>query len=101
LADRLEDDFVTKFQARLFDAWVITDNRYGKEDNKHWPGLIVVTDPLGEVLSAEQGQEQYLNHELRFADTGSLLQGIIRNVWVKSRLTVHVLRNLRKAMAHL
>lgn len=101
LADKHEDDFVTKFQARLFDAWVITANRYGKEDNEYWPGLIVVTDPLGEIRNAKQGQEQYSINEVRFGDTRSLLKDVLRNVWVKSRLIVHILRNPKKAIAHL
>jgi predicted amidohydrolase len=99
LTDDDEDDFVTKFQGRLFDAWVVTANRYGKEDNKYWPGLIVVTDPLGEIQSAKQGQEQFSINELYFGDKGHILRIIIRNVWVKTRLIAHVLRNLKRGLS--
>jgi predicted amidohydrolase len=101
LADDDKDDFVTKFQARLFDAWVVTANRYGKEDKKFWPGLIVVTDPLGEIRSARQGQEQYFVSELRFGDTQSWPKGVMRNAWVKLRLIVHVFRNWKRAKSYL
>jgi predicted amidohydrolase len=99
LTDDDEDDFVTKFQGRLFDAWVVTANRFGKEDNKYWPGLIVVTDPLGEIQCAKQGQEQFAIHELYFEDRGHLMRNIARNVWVKTRLVAHILRHPRRALA--
>jgi predicted amidohydrolase len=101
LADDDEDDFVTKFQGRLFDAWVVTANRYGEEGKKHWPGLIVVTDPYGEIRCARQAKEQYSINELLFIDRRRILRGLLRNVWVKMRLMVHVFRNLKRALSYL
>ncbi|MBN1310317.1 MAG: carbon-nitrogen hydrolase family protein [Anaerolineae bacterium] len=101
LTDDDKDDFVTKFQARLFDAWVVTANRYGKEDEMYWPGLIVVTDPLGEIQSAKQGREQYSVNEMHFAERRLSLRSFARNVWVKLRLIVHVLRNLKRALSYI
>jgi predicted amidohydrolase len=101
LADDDQDDFVSKFNARMFDAWVATANRYGYEDNKFWPGQIVISDPLGDIRIAKQGQEQCLIYELRFADKGSRFKTLIRNAWVKTPLFFHILKNWNRARSYL
>lgn len=101
LADDDKDDFVTKFQARLYDAWFVTANRFGKEDRQFWPGLITVTDPLGQIRDTKQGQEQVLVYELRFANQGSWFNRVIRAIWVKVPILFHVLRNWKQAKSYL
>jgi predicted amidohydrolase len=101
LADDDQDDFVTKFQARMYDSWFVTANRFGKEGDHFWPGLITVTDPLGRVRSTKQGREQVLVYELRFADPGPWLKRIIRNIWVKAPVIFHVAKNWRQAKSYL
>lgn len=100
LTDDIEDDFVIKFQGRLFDAWVITANRYGKENKKYWPGLIVVTDPLGDIRSEKAGREQFSINELYRSGQRRILRDLMRNVWVKLRLGIHILRNLKRALTY-
>lgn len=101
LADDDQDDFVTLFQARLYDAWFVTANRFGEEVGQFWPGLITVTDPLGRIRGRSLGQEQVLVHELQFADRSSGLRRIVRGLWVKAPLILHVLRNLKQARTYL
>ena len=101
LADDDRDDFVTLFQSRLYDAWFVTANRFGKEGNQFWPGLITVTDPLGKIRGEKLGQEQFLVYELRFAAPGSRLKQIIRNIWVKTPIIFHILRNWKQAKTYL
>jgi len=101
LADDDQDDFVTKFQARLYDAWFVTANRHGQESQQYWPGLITVSDPLGEIRGHKLGQQQVLVSGLRFAQQGSWLQRTLRNIWVKTPLIFHVLRNWKQAKSYL
>ncbi|MBN1935353.1 MAG: carbon-nitrogen hydrolase family protein [Anaerolineae bacterium] len=101
LADDDRDDFVTKFQARMYDAWFVTANRFGQENGHFWPGLITVTDPLGAIRSAAQGQEQFLVYELHLAEAGSWFKRAIRNIWVKAPLIVHVIKNWKQARSYL
>jgi predicted amidohydrolase len=101
LADDDRDDFASKFQARMYDAWLVTANRHGQEGKKLWPGLIVVSDPLGELRITEQGQEQYLVCELGFADTQSWLKRAMRIAWVRTPVIWHVLRTWRRARSYL
>lgn len=101
IADDDQDDFVTLFQARLYDAWFVTANRFGNENDQFWPGLITVTDPLGKIRSKKLGQEQVLVYELRFAETGSWFRKSIRNIWVKTPLLFHILKNWKQAKSYL
>jgi hypothetical protein len=101
LADDDQDDFVPTFNARMFDAWVTTANRHGYEDTKFWPGQIVVSDPTGNIRISEQGDELYITCELSFTKTRSCVKTLIRNVWVKTPLIFHVLRNWRRAKSYL
>jgi predicted amidohydrolase len=101
LADDDRDDFASRFQARMYDAWLVTANRRGQEGKELWPGLIVLSDPLGEVRIAEQGREQYLIHQLGFADTPSWLKRALRIAWVRTPVIVHVLRNWKRARSYL
>ncbi len=101
LADDDRDDFVTRFQARMYDAWFVTANRFGQEGGQFWPGLITVTDPLGAVRDTKLGQEQVLVYDLRFAEPGSWFKRAIRNIWVKAPLIVHVIKNWKQARSYL
>lgn len=99
--DRDDERFMAKFNARLYDAWIVTANRYGNEGDTFWNGHLVISDPLGELRLTGQDQEQVLAYELRFADESSILKRIIRSIWVKTPLLLHVLRNWKKARSYL
>jgi hypothetical protein len=100
-ADDDRDDFVTLFQARMYDSWFVTANRFGREGDQFWSGLITVTDPLGHVRGATQGREQVLVRELRFAKPGSWLKRIMRGIWVKAPVVTHVIKNWEQAKSYL
>ncbi len=102
LADDADDDlFMAKFNARMYDSWIVTANRYGDEDGWFWNGHIVISDPCGELRATGQDQEQFLVHKLGFADEQSWLKRATRNVWVKTPLAFHLLRNWKRAKSYL
>lgn len=99
--DRDERLFMAKLNARMYDAWVVTANRYGSEDGWFWNGHVVVSDPLGQLRATGRGKEQYLMHEVRCAADPSWLKRVIRKVYVKAPLAYHILRNRRIARSYL
>ncbi len=102
LADDSDEGlFMTCFNARMYDAWIVTPNRFGDEDGYFWDGHMVISDPLGGLQATARGQEQYLVHELRFANDRSWLKSILRNILVKAPLSFHVLRNWSRARTYL
>ena len=92
--DKDEEWFVAKANARLYDAWVVSANRYGQEQH-YWNGHTVISDPLGVLRVTSIDREGYWVYDLGFADTRSLLKNVIRNMWVKAPLLVHVLTHLK------
>jgi len=91
---------MAKFNARMYDAWIVTANRYGDEDGYYWNGHVMVSDPCGGLRATGQDQEQVLVYELGFADRRSWLKRAIRNVWVKGPLPWHVLRNWKRVKSY-
>ncbi len=102
LADDSDEEwFTAKFNARMYDAWVVTANRYGKENGSFWNGHMVISDPCGELRAVGQDREQYLIYDLGFAGKQTWLKRAMRNTWVKTPLPIHVLRNWRRVKAYL
>jgi predicted amidohydrolase len=102
LADDSDEGlFMAKFNARMYDAWIVTANRYGDENGCFWNGHLVISDPLGELRATGQGQEQFLVYELGFADQKLWLKRAIRNLWVKTPLAYHILKNWKRAKSYL
>jgi predicted amidohydrolase len=99
--DQDERLFMARFNARLYDAWVVTANRYGQEGGEFWNGHIVISDPLGELRATGHDKEQYLVYELNFAPAQSRLKRAIRNGYVKAPLVLHILRNWKVARSYL
>jgi predicted amidohydrolase len=97
LADDSDEGlFMARFNARMYDAWIVTANRYGDEGDWFWNGHIVISDPLGSLRATAQDKEGYLVCELGFDTNKSWLRRIIRNMIVKAPLPFHVLRNWRR-----
>jgi predicted amidohydrolase len=102
LADDSDEGlFMAKFNARMYDAWIVTANRYGDENGCFWNGHLVISDPWGELRATGQGQEQFLVYELGFADQRLWLKRAIRNLWVKAPLAFHILKNWKRAKSYL
>jgi len=97
LADDSDEGlFMARFNARMYDTWIVTANRYGDQDGYFWNAHIGISDPLGSLRATSQDKEGYLVCELRFDTNQSWLKTIIRNIIVKAPLPFRVLRNWRK-----
>lgn len=102
LADDSDEGlFMAKFNARMYDAWIVTANRYGDENGYFWNGHLVISDPWGKICAAGQGQEQFLVYQLGFTNQQHWLQRAVRNFWVKAPLVFHILKNWKKARSYL
>jgi predicted amidohydrolase len=99
--DRDQDRFMAKFNAHLYDAWIVTANRYGDEGSRFWNGHLVVSDPLGHLRLTGQDGERTLIYDLSFADKGYWLKRTVRNIWVKTPLVFHILKNWKRAKSYL
>ena len=85
--------FMAHFNARMYDAWIITANRYGDENGYFWNGHTVISDPLGALKATSQDKAGYLVHELCFDIRQPVMKRILRNLIVKTPLLFHLLRN--------
>lgn len=102
LADDSDEGlFMAKFNARMYDAWIVTANRYGNENGSFWNGHLVISDPVGALRATGQDQEQYLVYEVKCPADPSWPKRIIRNVYVKAPLFFHVLRNWKMVREYL
>jgi predicted amidohydrolase len=85
--------FMAYFNARMYDAWIVTANRYGDENGYFWNGHTVISDPLGALKATSQDKAGYLVHELCFDVRQPMMKRILRNLIVKTPLLFHLLRN--------
>lgn len=97
LADDCDEDFfLAKFNARMYDAWVVTANRYGDEDGHFWDGHTVISDPTGSLRAASKDKEGYLLLDINFDRNQNILKFLLRNFIVKASLLFHLLTNLKR-----
>jgi predicted amidohydrolase len=102
LADDSDEGlFMAKFNARMYDAWMVTANRYGDEDGHSWDGHLMISDPLGRLRVATNGREQYQVYDLGFASNRSWPKWLVRNAMVKAPVIFHVLGNWKRARSYL
>ncbi|MBN1580010.1 MAG: carbon-nitrogen hydrolase family protein [Anaerolineae bacterium] len=97
--DRDEKWFVAKANARLYDAWVVSANRYGQEDH-YWNGHLVISDPLGALRCTSLDKEQTLVYALGFPSDERWLERLMRNVVVKTPLLIHALRHWKILLSY-
>jgi predicted amidohydrolase len=93
--------FAAQFNARMYDAWLVTANRYGDQNGYFWDGHLVISDPLGRLRVAVKDREQYVVYELAVGERGSWARTATRNVVVKAPLISLVLRNWRQVRSYL
>ena len=98
--DRDEGLFMARLNARMYDAWIVTANRYGDENGHFWNGHMVVSDPCGELRATVQDKEQYLVCELAFADKQPWLKRILRKIWVRTPLVFYILKNWKRVKSY-
>lgn len=94
--DHDEDWFMAKFNALMYDAWVVTANRYGDEEGCFWDGHTVISDPLGVLRATSKDQAGILVHEIKFDGHQNVLKTCLRNFFTKTSLLVHLLSNLKR-----
>jgi len=102
LADDSDEGlFMAKFNARMYDAWLVTANRYGDEDGHFWDGHLMISDPLGRLRVTTNGLEQYQVYDLGFASSSSWPKWLVRSAMVKAPLVSHVLGNWKRVRSYL
>ncbi len=62
--DRDENWFMARCNAHLYDSWIITANRYGREGSLYWDGHTVISDPRGHIVSRSSGREAVLSEDI-------------------------------------
>lgn len=94
--DRDERLFMAKFNARMYDAWVLTANRYGDEDGHYWNGHTVISDPTGSLRAASKDKPGYLLFDINLDRDQNFLKFLLRNFIVKTSLLFHLMSNLKR-----
>ena len=78
---------------KLFDAWLVTANRFGEEDGYVYEGDMVVGDPMGRLQRTAVGKEQFMVAELYFLSNGSAITKLLRRIWVGFSFLPYLVRN--------
>jgi predicted amidohydrolase len=92
--DQDEKWFMAKANARLYDAWIVSANRYGYE-NDYWNGHTIISDPLGNLRVTMLDQEGFAAYTLLFMEDRSSLHRTVSSTLVKIPLIWHLLRHWR------
>jgi len=94
--------FAARFNARMYDAWIVTANRYGDQEEQFWNGHVVISDPMGVLRVVAQEKEQFVVYNITLSSSrSSLPKRLLRNVAVKTPLIPHVLHNWDRARSYL
>lgn len=67
LADDSDPGFLMAgVNARMYDSWIVTANRFGTEDDRVWEGHTFISDPRGRLTETSSGRETVLYQKLVF-----------------------------------
>jgi predicted amidohydrolase len=94
--DEDEDFFMARCNARLYDAWIVTANRYGDEDGRYWSGHMVISDPLGDLRVAVDSCERVMIYDLGFAGHGPWMKRRLRRLFTSTPLLIDLLTNWKQ-----
>lgn len=86
--------FVSGMIAKMFDAWVVTANRYGAEDKYFFDGQTIVADPLGDLRIQTKDQEQSVYYDIGFSADASPFVRILRRAYVGVSLGAHFIKSI-------
>lgn len=86
--------FVSGMIVKMFDAWVVTANRYGEENGSVYEGDMVVGDPLGRLRRTAVGKEQFMYEDLFFVTNESSLKKRLRRFFVGLSFILYLLSNI-------
>ncbi len=86
--------FVSGMIVKMFDAWIVTANRYGDEDGYVYEGDMIIGDPLGRLRRTAVGKEQFMCEDLFFVTNESSLKKRLRRFCVGLSFIPYLLGNL-------
>ncbi len=86
--------FVSGMIAKMFDAWVVTANRYGAEDRFTFDGQMIVSDPLGDLRVKTKDQEQFVYYDIGFSADRSPAVKILRRAYVGLSMGAHFIKGI-------
>ncbi|MBN2608814.1 MAG: carbon-nitrogen hydrolase family protein [Candidatus Fermentibacteraceae bacterium] len=97
LADDSDPGFLmARCNARIYDSWIVTANRFGLEDDRVWEGHTVISSPWGRLEEASTGRETVLFHQLGFPSRKNLPLRLLRKLIVRAPLPFIVLANRKR-----
>jgi len=77
--DRDEKWFMARCNARMYDSWIVTSNRYGYESERFWGGHAVISDPHGKIRERSVGKEAVLMHDVQpFGGSSFIRKQLVR-----------------------
>jgi len=96
-----KNHFGYQFLAKQFNAWIVTSNRYGKENNIKWDGHIEILNPFGDLLVSGEMKEQFIIYNIKVNHNQSNIRYFIQKAYSKISLGYLVIKNLRTGLAYL
>ena len=96
-----KNHFGYQFLAKQFNAWIVTSNRYGKENNIQWDGHIEILNPFGDLLVSGEMKEQFIVYNIKVNHNQSNIRYFIQKAYSKISLVYLVIKNLRTGLAYL
>ena len=87
--------FISGIITKLFDAWILTANRFGEEDGYVYEGDMVIGNPLGQIHQKAVGKEQYLYDELFFLINEPVIKKMLRRIFVGFTFIPYFLKHSR------
>lgn len=93
--------FGYKYLAKQFNTWIVTSNRYGKENDVQWDGQIEILNPFGDLLVSGNMKEQFVIYEIKINHNQSGFRYFNQKIYSKISLVYLVLKNLKTALSYL
>ena len=90
--------FGVGYNAKNYNAWIVSANRYGQEGKQFWNGHITISNPMGRICKRSEDSENYLYHEISVVKKQSWIRRRFRIIYLKISLTVHIIRHLNIAL---
>ncbi|NHJ01793.1 MAG: carbon-nitrogen hydrolase family protein [Candidatus Heimdallarchaeota archaeon] len=90
--------FGVGYNAKNYNAWIVSANRYGVEGKQFWNGHITISNPLGRICARSENSDTYLIYEIAIIKNQSWIIRRLRIIYLKISLMIHVLRNLNIAL---
>lgn len=96
LADDSDPGFLmARVNARMYDSWIVTANRFGAEDDRLWEGHTVISDPRGRLRKTSIGRETVLYQKLDFPPSDPVSR-FFRKLITRAPLPFIILSNWKR-----